>query len=100
MDFFTRYALGKPPGKCGIQDERIGGLAQVPALCFVLQKSDLPELRAAVKEHVGLTHAHANVLRAANTLTRLLFQIREGCTLRETIRRETGHWISENKAEM
>ena len=29
--FFTRYAMGKPPGKCAIQDEHIGGLAQVAA---------------------------------------------------------------------
>jgi len=97
--FFTRYALGKPPRKCAIQDEHIGGLAQVPALCYVMQNAELPDLRAAVKEHVGLTHAHANVLRAADTLARLLFRIREGLSLRESIRREAGDWISGNKAD-
>jgi ADP-ribosylglycohydrolase len=97
--FFTRYAMGNPPRKCAIQDEHIGGLAQVPALCFVLRDSGLPVLRAAVKEHVGLTHAHANVLRAADTLARLLFRIREGGDLRDAIRREAGDWISGNKAE-
>jgi ADP-ribosylglycohydrolase len=97
--FFTRYALGKPARKCAIEDEHIGGLAQVPALCYVMQDAELPELRAAVKEHVGLTHAHANVLRAADTLARLLFRICEGLTLRESIRREAGDWISGNKAD-
>ncbi len=97
--FFTRYAMGKSPRKCAIQDEHIGGLAQVPALCHVMRDAELPELRAAVKEHVGLTHAHANVLRAADTLARLLFRIREGLSLRDSIRREAGDWISGNKAD-
>lgn len=97
--FFTRYSQGKPPLKCAIQDEHIGGLAQVPALCHVLKDLDLPELRSAVKKHVGLTHAHANVQRAADTLTRLIFRIREGTSLREAIQREAGDWISGSKAE-
>ncbi len=97
--FFTRYANGKPPRKCAIQDEHIGGLAQVAAVCHVMRDADLAELRATVKEHVGLTHAHANVLRAADTLARLLFRIREGLTLREAIVREAGDWISGTKAE-
>ncbi len=97
--FFTRYAMGKVPRKCTIQDEHIGGLAQVAALCYVLRDAGLPELRAAVKEHVGLTHAHANVLRAADTLARLLFRIREGLSLREAIQGEAGDWISGKKAD-
>ncbi len=97
--FFTKYARGNPPRKCAIQDEHIGGLAQVPALCFAMKNAGLQELRATVKEHVGLTHAHANVLRAADTLARLLFRIREGLTLREAIRQEAGDWISGTKAD-
>ena len=34
--FFTRYAQGKTPRKCGISDEHIGGLATVPALVAAL----------------------------------------------------------------
>ena len=71
----------------------------MPALCFVLRQAGLSELRAAVKEHVGFTHAHANVLRAADTLARLLYRIREGMPARDAIRREAGDWISGNKAE-
>lgn len=97
--FFTNYANGKIPRKCAINDEHIGGLAQVPALCFVLRNADLPTLRSAVRLHVGLTHTHANVLRAADTLARLLFVIRDGLPLREAIRREAGDWISGRKAD-
>lgn len=97
--FFTRYAQGKVPRKCAISDEHIGGLAQVPALCYILRHASFDDLRAKVKEHVGLTHAHANVLRAADTLARLLFRIREGLSLREAIQREAGDWISGTKAE-
>lgn len=96
--FFTRYASGKVPRKCAIEDEHIGGLAQVPALCYIMRDADLTALRATVKEHVGLTHKHANVQRAADTLARMLFRIREGLSLHDAIRREAGDWISGNKA--
>jgi ADP-ribosyl-[dinitrogen reductase] hydrolase len=96
--FFTRYASGKAPRKCAIEDEHIGGLAQVAAICYVMRDADLPTLRSTVKEHVGLTHKHANVQRAADTLARLLFRIREGLSLHDAIRREAGDWISGNKA--
>ena len=97
--FFTRYAQGKKPRKCGISDEHIGGLATVPALCAALEGMPLSELRAVVKEHVGLTHAHANVLRAADTLVRLLWGIAHGDAVRDVIRREAGDWISGNKSD-
>ncbi len=97
--FFTNYSKGKALRKCSIRDEHIGGLAQVPALCFLLKDLDLPELRQRVKEHVGLTHSHANVLRAADTLARLLYHIAKGIPLREAIQREAGDWISGTKAE-
>lgn len=97
--FFTRYAQGKKPRKCGISDEHIGGLATVPALCAALEGTDLPELRKIVKEHVGLTHAHANVLRAADSLVRLLWKVSEGASLHEAIRAEAGDWISGNKSD-
>lgn len=97
--FFTRYAQGKKPRKCGISDEHIGGLATVPALCAALEGTPLDELRAIVKEHIGLTHAHANVLRAADTLVRLLWAVTHGMTLHDAIRQEAGDWISGNKSD-
>lgn len=97
--FFTRYAMGKPPRKCGISDEHIGGLATVPALIAALEGTPREALRRIVREHVGLTHAHANVLRAADTLVRLLWALNEGEPLHDAIRREAGDWLSGNKAE-
>lgn len=97
--FFTRYAQGKPPRKCGISDEHIGGLATVPALVAALDGLPQDEILRTVKEHVGLTHAHANVLRAAATLTRLLLAVAAGDPLREAMQREAGDWISGTKAE-
>ncbi len=97
--FFSAYAAGKKPRKCSVKDEHIGGLAQVPALCFILRELDLPELRTAVKEHVGLTHAHANVIRAADSLVRLLWEIRAGTSLADAVKSQGGDWISSKKAE-
>ena len=97
--FFTRYAQGIAPRKCAIRDEHIGGLSSVPALVAALEGTPRDELRSIVKEHVGLTHAHANVLRAADTLVRLLFGIAEGATLHDVMRREAGEWLSGTKAD-
>lgn len=97
--FFQRYAEGKPLLKCAIRDEHIGGLAQVPALMAAGEDLPLGRLRAVVKEHVGLTHAHPNVLRAADTLVRVGGAVREGATVREAIGREAGDWLSSKKAE-
>ncbi|MEY4246426.1 MAG: hypothetical protein RLZZ245_4011 [Verrucomicrobiota bacterium] len=97
--FFTRYAQGKTPRKCAISDEHIGGLATVPALVAALDGTPLADLRKIVKEHVGLTHAHANVIRAADTLVRLLHKVSQGESLHDAIRREAGDWLSGNKAE-
>lgn len=98
--FFTRLANGVAPRKCGIRDEHIGGLATVPALVAALDGTPREDLRRIVKEHVGLTHAHANVIRAADTLTRVLWAVATGGTpLRDAIRAEAGDWISGTKAE-
>jgi ADP-ribosylglycohydrolase len=97
--FFTRYAQGRKPRKCGIDDGHIGGLAQVPALCAAVEGMPLGELRATVKLHVGLTHSNENVLRAADTLVRLLWGITNGASVQEAIRAEAGDWISGKKSD-
>jgi ADP-ribosyl-[dinitrogen reductase] hydrolase len=97
--FFTCYAQGKDPRKCAINDEHIGGLAMVPALVAALEGASREELRSIVKTHVSLTHAHTNVLRAADTLVRLLDNIAKGDSPQEAIRRDAGDWLSGTKAE-
>ena len=97
--FFTHYAQGRRPGKCAIRDGHIGGLATVPALVAALEGASREDLRRTVRRHVGLTHSDANVLRAADTLVRLLFAVAQGGSLREAIRSEAGDWLSGTKAE-
>lgn len=98
--FFTRYAQGKDPRKCGIKDEHIGGLATVPALVAALHALELgrEEIRQTVKNHVTLTHRHSNVLRAADCLTRLLLDLSEEVPLHEAIMHSAGDWFSTKKA--
>ena len=96
--FFTRYAQGKAVRKCGIKDEHIGGLAQVPALVAALKDHSREDIRQHVKRHVTLTHRHSNVLRAADCLTRLLMDLSEGVALREAIKLSAGDWFSTRKA--
>jgi len=93
--FFERLANGKSPEKCGIRDEHIGGLSQVPALVSALA----PDFNTVeiVKQHVALTHRHSNVLRAAGCLTRLILAVEAGSSLRDAIMREAGDWISTRK---
>jgi ADP-ribosyl-[dinitrogen reductase] hydrolase len=97
--FFTRYAQGKRRRNCGISDEHIGGLATVPALVAALGGTSREEVRKMVKLHVALTHAHPQVLLAADTLVRLLFCISEGGQLRDALKSEAGDWFSSKDAE-
>ena len=97
--FFTNYAKGKPPRECGISDKHIGGLAMVPALLAALEGTPREELRAIVREHVNLTHQHKGALSAADTLVRLLWEISQGASIRDAIRKEGGEWLSAENAE-
>ncbi len=97
--FFTKLAQGRPPKKCSVKDEHIGGLAHVPALCSLLYEQGREEMRHRIKEHVGLTHAHANVIRAADTLACVLWELQEGASLNHAIQAQAGDWISLKKAE-
>lgn len=98
-EFFSRLARGTAPAKCGIADGHIGGLAHVPALVAALEGSPLDEVAATVRTHVSLTHNHPGVLRAADTLTRLLHAVAsESLPLREAIHRHAADWLSSGKA--
>ena len=96
--FFTNYAKGKQLRKCGIKDNHIGGLAQVPALVTALTGQPRETVREHVKHHVTLTHRHSNVLRAADCLTRLLLDIADGVSLRDAVMQSAGDWFSTKKA--
>jgi ADP-ribosyl-[dinitrogen reductase] hydrolase len=98
--FFTNYAQGKKPNRCGISDVHIGGLAQVPALCAALTTCGVNEEDAmidAVATHIGLTHRHDRVIDAGRTLARLLIKLSEGWELDRALEATCQSWISISK---
>lgn len=92
--FFTNLARGVAPRRCGIEDGHIGGLASVPALFAALAGTEKSALRQAVAEHVALTHRHETVLRAADSLVRLLIAVRDGEPPRAAIERLAAAWVA------
>jgi ADP-ribosylglycohydrolase len=97
--FFTRLAQGIPPALCGIEDGHIGGLAAVPALFAALPMVATADLRRMVATHVGLTHRHPRVLKAADTLVCLLAAVAAGQPLRETIETHAADWIPSQRLQ-
>jgi ADP-ribosylglycohydrolase len=96
--FFTAYARGTAPRKCAGSDIHIGGLAHVGVLCAFLAP-DAKAARAAVREHITLTHRSDEVLAAGDALVRILCETIAGADLRETILRHGADWFSQRKAE-
>lgn len=97
--FFTNYAAGVKPSKCGGRDIHIGGLTPVPAIveAMGLLGASLLEIRSVVKQHVSLTHRDEGVLRAADVLTRILVRQQAGEELRGVMLDEAADWISRAK---
>lgn len=96
--FFTSHARGVAPRKCGGNDIHIGGLAHVGVLC-AFHAGDTDAARAAVREHVTLTHRDAGVLKAADSLARMLGDVFAGSALREAILAHGSDWFSRRKAD-
>ena len=54
-NFFTNYARGKPPHKCGATEKHIGGLIGIlPVVAFYFNQPD--KAREAALAHLALTH--------------------------------------------
>jgi len=100
--FFLNLAEGEDPEACGIEDNHIGGLAQVAALMAGMDAlAETVESNAVkrVREHVALTHNHAAVLDAAETFCRLLFRVRSGVAARDAIREDAHEWVDSRTLE-
>ncbi len=97
--FFTNYAAGAKPRKCGGRDIHIGGLVPVPAIVESMGQLDasLTDIRRVVQEHVSLTHRDDGVLRAADALARMLVRTMAGEQLRGVMLDEAADWISRAK---
>ena len=96
--FFTAYARGAAPRKCAGSDIHIGGLAHVGILCAFLA-SDAKAARAAVREHITLTHRSDEVLAAGDALAQILCDTAAGGDLRTAIFQHGADWFSKRKAE-
>jgi ADP-ribosyl-[dinitrogen reductase] hydrolase len=96
--FFTAYARGTHPRKCGGDDIHIGGLAHVGLLCACLGGEPRAN-RDAVREHVLLTHRDPELLRAGDALVQILDAVFAGGGLREAIFEHGSDWLSRRTAE-
>jgi ADP-ribosylglycohydrolase len=96
--FFTAYARGTHPRKCGGRDIHIGGLAHIGALS-AFSGGEPGAAREAVREHVLLTHRDPEVLKAADALVQILGAVLAGGGLREAIFEHGSDWLSPRTAE-
>lgn len=85
-NFFSNYAKGVPPRRCGAVEKHIGGLAGiVPIVVFY---SDHPDsARAAALEHLALTHPGEKMHAAGRLVAELLLDVLAGTPLDAAIRR-------------
>ncbi len=97
--FFAAYARGTAPRKCAGSDIHIGGLAHVGVLCAFFG-GDAEAARAAVREHISLTHRSQEVTSSGDALTRMICAVALGADLRETIFKHGPDWFSKRKAEL
>jgi ADP-ribosyl-[dinitrogen reductase] hydrolase len=95
--FFTAYARGVSPHKCGGTDIHIGGLAHVGVLCAFFGR-DLQAARTAVGQHISLTHRSPEVLAAADSMVKMVGEILTGVPIREAIFTHGTDWFSRRKA--
>lgn len=82
--FFTEYANGTSPRKCGLEEKHIGGLVGlVPIIMFF---SDNPQrAREAALEHLSLSHLGSSMEEAANLFINILLSVLNGGSLRDEI---------------
>jgi ADP-ribosylglycohydrolase len=97
-NFFTKYARGKKPGDCGVEDIHIGGLAHVPVLAVWYADDEAAALEA-VREHVRVTHRGTLVETAARDLTKMLLASFHGAPLRDAIEKFGNGWVGRKKLE-
>jgi ADP-ribosylglycohydrolase len=87
--FFTQYAKGVPPRKCGVQEKHIGGLVGVVPI-IVFYRDNPEKAREAALEHLSLTHLGPKMEGATLLLAGLLLQILDGLPLKEALMAEIG----------
>jgi len=100
--FFDRFARGENPRSCGIVDQHIGGLSQVPALLAALAlvaPNDPKSVEEAIRRHVALTHRGTAADGAALALVRVLSAIAGGLEPRAAIETEAKGFLGRKRLE-
>jgi ADP-ribosylglycohydrolase len=83
-NFFTNYARGLPPERCGVEEKHIGGLVGiVPIVVFF---RDRPEVaRQTAFSHLTLTHPGPRMRQAASLVVDLLLDSLGGTSLKASL---------------
>ena len=93
--FFDQLAKGVPPRECAIEDIHIGGLTPVPFLLGALDALKEPDVdadSACIESHLALTHQGAAIADAGRALTRILYAVAAGQSLRDAITEHAQGW--------
>ena len=86
-NFFTNYARGVPPRKCGTIEKHIGGLIGIiPIVLFYFNQPE--RAKAAALEHLALTHPGTKMESAGSLIVDLLLNVLNGQLLPEAIKEE------------
>ena len=82
--FFTKFAQGVSPFKCGVEEKHIGGLIGIaPIVAFYMDKPETA--RMAALDHLKLTHLGTRMEEAGLFFTELLLKLFEGLSLKEVL---------------
>lgn len=86
-NFFTNYAKGLPPEKCGVEEKHIGGLVGiVPIIVFYQNQPE--KAKSAALSHLALTHPGEKMKTSASLIIDLLLKVLTGTPLRTVIEDE------------
>ncbi len=90
--FFTEYAKGTSPRKCGHEEKHIGGLVGLTPIVLFYYK-DPERAKEAALEHLSLSHLGKLMEEAANVFIDILLAVLGGSQLRIEILKSTGSML-------
>jgi len=83
-NFFTNYAKGLPPSKCGVAEKHIGGLiGMIPVVLFYCHRPE--KAREAALAHLALTHPGLKMETAGCLIIDILLKVLNGRPLKAVI---------------
>lgn len=83
-NFFTNYARGLPPHKCGVEEKHIGGLVGIIPI-VVFYRNQPEQAQSSALKHLALTHPGVKMKTSANLIVDLLLTILNGKSLQQAI---------------